>query len=211
MSRWTEQFRNHQIHQTVKQLLEWLNAEPKEIDAEAESERLRLIKLLVGIEAALKGGDPDLIPINLVNQVNQQLEQPGVWNQIQSYAGSGNAQNLKAANEALTGQLHVFQQLAMYAGPPKSREAIKTIEAAYERFCKAIAKRETEFQERLTGLKSDLDAYQKELAEQKKAFDFLKQQTETAFANWQKEHSDAQRAKIVSQSVVYEAATALLR
>lgn len=192
MSRWSDQFKNHQIHQTVQQLLEWLNADLEEIDADAESERLRLVKLLEGIDGALKGGDPDLISINSMQQVDQQLRQPNVWQQVQSYSSSGNAQHLRTANDALAGQLSLFQQLAMYAGPPKSREAIKTIEAAYKRFCKAIEKREKEFQERLGGLKSDLDTYQNELAALRKAFDLLKQQTEAAFANWQKEHSDAQ-------------------
>ena len=38
MSRWSEQFEGHPIHETIQTLLDWLDVEVEEIDSEHEDE-----------------------------------------------------------------------------------------------------------------------------------------------------------------------------
>ena len=49
MSRWSEQFESNAIHQTLKQMSDWLNVEVKDIDADHEAERRRLAKSISAI------------------------------------------------------------------------------------------------------------------------------------------------------------------
>lgn len=46
MSRWSDQFKAHQIHQSLGQLKQWLDVEIEDIDSEHEIERRRLSKFL---------------------------------------------------------------------------------------------------------------------------------------------------------------------
>ena len=39
MSRWSEQFEGHPIHETIQTLQDWLDVEVEEIDSEHEDER----------------------------------------------------------------------------------------------------------------------------------------------------------------------------
>ncbi len=46
MSRWTDQFENHAIHEALQQTREWALIEIKDIDSEHEAEQRRLVKAL---------------------------------------------------------------------------------------------------------------------------------------------------------------------
>ncbi|MGL6210279.1 MAG: hypothetical protein ACRC14_10680, partial [Paracoccaceae bacterium] len=102
MSRWSEQFESNAIHQTLKQMSDWLNVEVKDIDADHEAERRRLAKSISAIIEVVGGLDPELFPDQQLSQLNQHLRQAPMWNNLQAYASSPTTQHLREANDHLT-------------------------------------------------------------------------------------------------------------
>lgn len=195
MSRWSDQFDNHQIHDTIKTLQDWLIGEIEGIDSEHEEERRRLAKGLRLIKDALDGQDPELFPEKLMANLNNQLRQPQIWNEIESYSSSRNIHNLRNANDYLTNQMPLVHQAMALSGPPKAAKTIRSIEEAYEKFCKAIEQAEHDFASRLSNSEAELNEIQERLAAHKSELENLKRQSDEAFREWQGEFGEAQNSR----------------
>ncbi len=204
MSRWSEQFEGNAIHQTLKQLSDWLNAEVKDIDADHEAERRRLKKSVSAISEVVGGLDPELFPDQQLSQLNQHLRQSQIWNNLQAYASSPTTQQLREANDHLTSIVPNIFQLAALSRQPEAHDVIKEVEEAYDAFCSALEERDQEFKARLDEHHeklSALDQHARALTEAQKT---LEQSTETALTTWQSEHTAAQteRAEAYSKAQI---------
>lgn len=195
MSRWSEQFEKHPIHETIKTLQDWLDVEVDEIDSEHEDERRRFSKALDRAGDAIEGSDAELFPEKLVSNLNNQLRQPQIWSEVSSYASNQNVQHLRQANDYLTGQLPLIYQIAALAGPPDATKTVRSIEEAYSQFCKAIEKAEQNFEARLSESEGSLVEIQNGLTAQKKALESLQAQSDQAFNEWQNEFGEAQNSR----------------
>lgn len=195
MSRWSDNFDNHQIHNSIQTLQDWLDVEVEEIDSEQEDERRRLSKVLDLAAAAIAGLEAELFPENLVSNLNNQLRQAQIWKQIQSYSSNKNIQHLRNANDHLTGQLPLVYQIAALAGPPDAAKTVRSIEEAYSQFCKAIEKAEQDFEARLVEGERSLAEIQDGLVVHKKSLENLKTQSDEAFSEWQNEFGEAQNSR----------------
>lgn len=195
MSRWSEQYEGHPIHETIQTLQGWLDVEVEEIDSEHEDERRRFSKALELARTALAGLDSELFPEKLVSNLNNQLRQPQVWNEVSNYASNQNVQHLRQANDHLTGQLPLVYQIAAQAGPPDAAKTVRSIEEAYSRFCKAIEKAEQDFEARLAEGEGRLVEIQDGLDAHKEALENLKAQSDEAFSEWQNEFGEAQNSR----------------
>lgn len=202
MSRWSEQFEDNSIHQTIKQLSEWLDVEVKEIDADHEAERRRLKKAVILISEIVSGLDPEIHPEQQLSQLNQHLRQPPMWNNLQTYSTSPTTQPLREANDHLTSVIPNIFQLAALSRQPKAREVIKSVEEAYDAFCSALEKRDSQFKARLDDYVEKLDAMDLQAVTLRDTLATLKQNTETALNNWQSEHTAAQSERAEAFSKV---------
>lgn len=202
MSRWSEQFEGNAIHQTIKQLSDWLTVEVKEIDADQEAERRRLKKSMGAISEIVSGLDPEIYPDQQHSQLNQHLRQPQMWNNLQAYSTSPTTPHLREANDHLTSIVPKIFQLAALSRQPKARDVIKSVEEAYDAFSAALEQRDYEFKARLDSQRDELgrmEAHASALTESQKN---LEQSTETAMATWQSEHTAAQSERAEAFSKV---------
>ena len=140
MSRWSDQFERHAIHQTLQQTRDWLDVEVEDIDSEQEAEKRRLIKALDAIKEMVDGLDPEFFPEQQLTQLNNHLRHQHFLNQIQAYSSSPSVQPLRFANDHLTSEIPTVYQLAKLALQPAARKSIKAVEDAYDAFCKTIEK-----------------------------------------------------------------------
>lgn len=145
MSRWTDQFENHAIHETLKQACEWVSIEIEDIDSDHEAEQRRMIKVIDLMMNVVDGMDPDFFPDAQLTALNNHLRHQNFWNQLNSYSTNGTVQHLKTANDHLNSQIPTIYQLSGMARQPESRKAIKGVEAAYEAFCKTLEKTKGDF------------------------------------------------------------------
>lgn len=112
MSRWTEQFQNHTIHATLDWLYESVS---KEFNDKDVSEKRRFLKLVNKYKEVFGNVDPELVPINQLDSLNNSLKDRIINSHINEYIQNGNVQNLMQANKHLTNQLttlSVFMCLA---------------------------------------------------------------------------------------------------
>lgn len=195
MSRWSEQYEKHAVHETVDTLRTWLDVEIEEIDSEHEAERRRLNKALDLIHSVLAGLDTEIFPLDLLNNLNNQLRQAQIWNQINSYSSAPNIQNLRAANDYLSGQLSIVYQIAALARPPEISDTVQSVEDAYGKFCKLIEAREKDFENRLTNREAEMKALESDFAEQKTLLENLRTQSETTLSEWQSEFGAYQNSR----------------
>lgn len=204
MSRWSEQFEGNAIHQTLKQLSDWLDVTAKDIDADHEAEKRRVKKSLNAMTEIVGGLDPELYPDQQLSQLNQHLRQPPMWQNLQAYASSPTTQQLREANDHLTLIVPNIFQLAALSRQPKAREVIKAVEEAYDAFCSALEKRDHEFKVRLDEHQDKLGTMGLHARELTEAQETLKQNTETALTIWQSEHNAAQseRAEAYSKAQI---------
>jgi len=200
MSRWTDQFENHAIHETLKQARAWAETELEEIDSEEEAEQRRVIKVIDHISSVLDGMDPEFFPEAQLTALNNQLRHQNFLNQLQIYSTNGNIQHLRTANDHMNGQIPTIYQLGGLAKQPESRKVIKNVEAAYDKFCKAIEKTKNEFDEAATEKAEEIASLETRTNELESSVSSLKTTTDTQIAAWQKEFTEAQTKRIEEHS-----------
>lgn len=123
MSRWTDQFEKNPIHQTVKQVREWIATEVESVDSSHEAERRRLLKVIETIESVVDGLDPDIFPDTEMTQLNNHMRHQSFWNQLKSYSSNGNVAHMQTANDHITGQIPNILKMATLAKPPDVQRA----------------------------------------------------------------------------------------
>ena len=128
MSRWTDQFDNHPIRETIKQTQDWIDTKFEDIDSDHESEKRRLSKVIESIVSVLDGMDPEFYPEAQLTALNNHLRQANFWNQLSSYSSNGNVQHLKTANDHMNSQAANIYQLAGMNAQPESRRVITGVE-----------------------------------------------------------------------------------
>ena len=192
MSRWSEQFEGNAIHQTLKQLNDWLDVKVKDIDADQETEMRRLKKSLHAIVEVVGGLDPEFFPEQQLSQLSQQLHQAPLWNNLQAYSSIPATQQLREANDHLTSVAPSIFQLAALSRQPKARDVIKAVEEAHDTFCAALEQRDHEFKARMDENHVKLTTMDQHATALTAAQKTLEQSTESALTGWQTDYTDAQ-------------------
>jgi len=95
LNRWAAQFQNHPIHTTLNHIHEFASTHIKDVDANDQIEKRRLIKIIIAYKTNLSELDPEIIPFNQLDSLNKNLN-AHVLNQVVSYKNSGNTVHLQA-------------------------------------------------------------------------------------------------------------------
>lgn len=204
MSRWSDQFQNHQIHETLRQSIEWLNTKVKIIDEEIETEKRRLFKVLTALNDIISGLDYEIVPISPLNQINAHLRNAQFWNHLQAYGGNPSLQYLQIANNHIDAILPAVFDLRKFGNAPEQQAAIKSAEQAFDGFSKVIAERETDHATNLANNEKRLSEFDARLATLDASAGELKSSTESRLSEWQSEFTkdQTQRAELYSDAVI---------
>lgn len=199
MSRWTDDFNNLAIHKTVESAFEALDFETEELDGNVASEHRRLVKAFEFIKSILDGMDPELSPDAQLNSFANHLNQHVVA-QISSYVANKNVQHLINANDQITSQIPTMFQLVGLCKPQESRKAISGIEAAYDKFCKAVEKTKNEFTEVAEEKTTEISELETRTSELSTSLDSLQETMEGQISTWQTEFTEAQTSRAEEHS-----------
>lgn len=74
MSRWSEEFESHPIHDLLIRARNYLEVEPEEVDARLEDERRRMKNVIGNLSKVVAGLDPEFYPGNWLDQVHSHFE-----------------------------------------------------------------------------------------------------------------------------------------
>ncbi len=214
MNRWQEQLTNHQIHETLREAKELLEAKHKDVTAETEREKLRFLKILEKIEAAISQIDPDTFPFSFLDGINNGIRHQNVWNELESYASNGNGAHLTNANNHMASHLPTLAQLEGLVLPPDVKKLTKSVERSVDSFIESLAERKEELAGDLgklakakTSFESDLEALTQQIRDKREENDqivsdfsrqFQESETErdSAYEEWRKAHEEDARTQV---------------
>jgi len=195
MSRWKEQFDQHPIHATLVEMRELCHMSPDEPDDQNVIERRRLEKVIDTYVDSLKMVDPELVPFNQLDGLNNALRQPNVWNHVNNYKSNLNTAHLVAINDQLSAQL---TQLALLLAIAKRSELVKPmegIEELFDEFAGAVAEKQEEIANKHVALENRVEACSRQLAQLDALIEKRREETNSQLSAWQQQFSEAQERR----------------
>jgi len=202
VSRWSDEFDKHPIHQLLNQADEHLAVEVEDTDAEFEDERRRLKNVLGNLREVVAGLDPEFYPKQWLDQINQHFTGQ-VLNQLKAYSAKPAIAQLRAANDQATAQAVNIYYIAAMSRPMEAQEAVNQAQRAFGSFAASMEATANETDQRFTKHEAELAAVSEKAASLEQTLDGLDTSANDKLAEWQddftekqttraQEHSDAQ-------------------
>jgi hypothetical protein len=82
MNRWQQKFDEHPIHETLNQLEDYVSKQFDDIKEDETQERRRFLKIISTYQELLSDLDPELVPVNQLDSLNNGLRHQNIWNQV---------------------------------------------------------------------------------------------------------------------------------
>ncbi|WP_171133752.1 MULTISPECIES: hypothetical protein [unclassified Ruegeria] len=200
MSRWSNEFENHPLHETLRQSAEFLDTTVENSEPEFEVERHRLTKVLDNLQTIVTGLDDEFFPKALLDQINQHLRHAHFFQQLQAYSNSPQITHLQTANNHITQYALQIYQLAAMSRLPEPQSVIKQAEKAYRSFSASMEGfiKQTEGRlEETAEAHSKLESKANDLGDQ---LDHLSTDAETKLSEWQSDFTEKQTARAEEHS-----------
>lgn len=195
MSRWTELFENHPIHDTLKWLRECVSSEFNDLDENEAIEKRRFIKLLSKYEEVLEGIDVELLPFNQLDSLNNALRNANFANQINAFKEKENVANLVEANNLFTNQITQLCLLFSLAGPSESHKPLKDIEELIDSSTNSLVQKKDKLKKDIEALQSKSQEQDGKLLSLEQLIEKNKTEVESHITNWQSQFSTAQETR----------------
>lgn len=189
MSRWKDEFEKHPIHAALSQVHACLDVKDLALEQEAHSEYRRFRKIINHLDSGLEAVDPEVAPIDLLNNISSNISNASFVQNLKNFARSPNAKSLVAANNHLSAVANPIRSLASSANDNGNSARLSSIEQTVDVVVATLSKESKEFSEKLRNQSAKLvrlnelkDAMEKAFAEftislQKDATDWQKQFT----------------------------------
>lgn len=195
MSRWTELFENHPIHDTLKWLRECVSSEFNDLDEDEAIEKRRFIKLLSKYEEVLESLDVELLPFNQLDSLNNALRNANFANQINAYRDNGNVANLVEANNLFTNQITQLCLLFSLGAPSEPHKPLKDIEELIDSSTNSLVQKKDKLKKGIEALQSKSQEQDGKLLNLEQLIEKNKTEVESHITNWQSQFSTAQETR----------------
>ncbi|NWO06598.1 MAG: hypothetical protein HLX50_13190 [Alteromonadaceae bacterium] len=195
MNRWNETFDKHPVHET----LTWLdNAASSNVenlsDGEVEEQR-RLKKIIEKYRGVLASVDPEVVPVNQLDTLNNQLRHQNIANQVNAYLQNGKTSNLIAVNNFVSKQLTQLSILQSLSENTESQEKLSYIDSVVDSTINGLAVKKEKLEEQLDHLESLTKEQAKELDGLSEKIEKKQTELSTLSSDWQKQFSAAQESR----------------
>lgn len=182
MSSWAEKLENHPLHETLIQLLNWVQVEVDEITDDI-SEVRRFENIIRRVQANLQSIDAELVAFGELDAFNNALRHQNVWQQVNSFSQNGNAAHIRNANNHLTNALNGKQWLV---APSTVGEQVEQqhLREAYD-----------DLAEKFQLLKEKFGNLEKEKSDLEITIENRRQEVDQQISQWQQQFSEAQEKR----------------
>lgn len=194
MSRWSDEFDKHPIHQLLNQADEYLAIEVKDTDAEFEDERRRLKNVLSNLRSVVAGLNPEFYPKQILDQIHQHFT-PHVLGQLKQYSVTPSTNYLRAANDQATAQVANVYYLAAMSRPQETKEAIQNAQDAFGSFAASMESAANAMDERFTRREAQLAGVSEKAAALKQALDGIEASANNKLTEWQDDFTEKQTTR----------------
>ena len=197
MNRWQELFKDHQIHETLDRLEALANKDFDDISEAELDERKRFIKIINIYREILNALDPEVIPFNQLDGLNNQLVSGNIMGQVTHYSNSQNPNHLKAANDHVTNQL---TQLCLFKALVDKAIEQPTSSSSLEYGIKKLIEQKDKLKSEYKEIEQNSQSIADRLEELKNTSEDRRKQIENILADWQQQFSDSQSKRAESYS-----------
>lgn len=194
MSRWSDEFDKHPIHQLLNQADEYLKTEVKDTDAAFEDERRRLKNVLGNLRAVVAGLDPEFYPKQFLDQIHQHFT-PHVLGQLKAYSANPTIALLKAANDQATAQVTNTYYLAAMSRPQEAKEEIQNARSAFGSFASSMEATANQTDQRFTKHEAELTEVSEKVAALRQTLDRLHASANGKLTEWQDDFTEKQTSR----------------
>lgn len=163
MSRWSETFVQHDIHQSIENLKAFLTESPQAGDPDGVAEYRRVKKFVHYIDDIVRAVDPELTPITLLNSINQALRHGHVYNQIEAYAENRVADYLSIANNHLDSISPSLLQLKSLTSNTEEIETSASTLEVFEEFVRRSSQERSALEEQFEEQKQSAESVAEKL------------------------------------------------
>lgn len=189
MSRWDEQFQNHPIHKTLKEIDNLLSVKTDDISREGQSEKRRISKLMDVFEEVLNALDPELTPRQILDNIHSDAGH--VQNELINYNSSRNDGHLKNANNVLDGMLIHLSSLSTVKGFRVTKPA-KRLGKLLDESIEATYDKKQSLENEILKVSELSQSQNEKLEALSSSIDTKKQETDSLISSWQTQYSEDQ-------------------
>lgn len=195
MSRWTDKFEKHPIHETLSWLETATSTEYDQMNEVEVTERRRLNKIVQKYREALATIDPELLPFQQVETLNNNLRAPNIADQVNRYISNGNVTNLQQVNNHLTQSIN---HLGSFIGLSQQLEPSNSIQELENHFDKVVAnltKSKEWFKSEIANLTIECDNQRDILSRLETEIESKKTELSSLTSEWQSQFSNSQESR----------------
>ncbi|MGZ2258086.1 hypothetical protein [Roseobacter sp. A03A-229] len=195
MSRWSEVFEKHPIHQLLNQAAEYLETEVEDTDAAFEDERRRLVSVVENLRTIIAGLNPEFYPQQWLDQIHQHLAHQHFNNQLQAYSSSPQMNHLTVANDHITQYAPQIFNLASMSRQMEAQDAITKAQKAFGSFTESMETTANETDERFNNHEAELQRISEKAESLEAELATLDTSVAEKLSEWQSEFTDKQTTR----------------
>lgn len=195
MNRWKEAFDKHPIHETLSWLDDAASSNVENLSEGEVEEQRRLKKIIERYRLVLASVDPEIVPVNQLDSLNNNLRHQNVTNQVNAYIQSGKAAHLVTINDHVSKQLTQLSIIQSLSDDSESQERISYIDSVVDSTINGLSVKKEALDAQLNDVTSLTE-------EQTKKLDFLSEEIEQKqvelnklSSDWQNQFSSAQESR----------------
>lgn len=195
MSRWSELLKDHAIHDTLKWLRESVSNEFDDLEQDEVPEKRRLLKIISKFEQILSDIDPEIVPFNQLDSLNNGIRNSNIANQIDAFATNGNVAALASASDLLTNHLTVLSLLLSLTNEPKPIKQTEELEKIVDTTTKILINKKDQLSEELSDLSASIQEKENRISELSTAIEKKQEEVSALMSDWQSQFSSAQELR----------------
>lgn len=160
MIKWQEEISKHPLNTTIKNISDALDLELVIDDPSLVIEHARFSKIILILKESMRNADPDIVPVDLLNQIQNQLNSHGVLNTVANLSNSKDANLLRELNNQINPALSYILQLKnLLSISNNNNEDRESATRSLESFLISIGKKHRELEKFVFKTKSELEVY----------------------------------------------------
>lgn len=195
MNRWEEKYKNHAVHQTIKQINEWLDVDLDDLEEDDIREIRRCRKVFDMLSKSLDALDVEIIPFNQLDALNQQLRSQKIWNQISGFSSNRNVAHIKNANEQLDQVITFLTWLVPYTAKNEKNESQASLEATVDQTINGLVQKKKEVEDAYESLAKRVENLDSEKSELEATIEQRRLEVDQQISQWQQQFSEAQEKR----------------
>lgn len=195
MNRWKEAFDKHPIHDTLLWLDNAASSNVENLSEGEVEEQRRLKKVIERYRQVLATVDPEIVPVNQLDALNNQLRHQNVTNQVNAYTQSGNASHLVTINDHISRQLTQLSLIQSLSDDSESQDRISYIDSVIDSTINGLSAKKVTLDAQLTNVSSLAEEQAKKLSSLSEEIELKQAELSKLSSDWQNQFSSAQESR----------------